>query len=76
MQISDFYSNSIMSLITVTFFNIAYVLQALNLIDTSWQFVSGDIFSSHLWVLVLTFVMCNILNSNKKSMVQQWLIKA
>lgn len=56
-------------------FNIVHELQGLRLVDASWQFLSGDIFSCHLWVLVISFVMCNILNSNK-STAQKRLIKA
>lgn len=64
-----------MSFTTVTLFNIVHGLPGLDLVDPFWQLVSGDIFSCHLWVLVISFVMCNILNSSK-SMVQKWLIKA
>lgn len=38
-----------MFLMTVTFFNMVHILQDLNLVGLSWQFVLGDIFSSHLW---------------------------
>lgn len=64
-----------MFLITAIVSNILRMLQAFNVVDLSWQVVSGDIFSCQLWVFGY-FVMCNILNSYKKSVAQKSLIKA